>query len=62
MTKLEELEDNKVVDISLENGNTSLSICEACDFYFNVDYNKQQFGELIEELNLLYGKMRDADE
>jgi len=57
MNKVKELLYSRVAHITLEDNKTRLNIAEACDHYYYIDYNKQEFGELIEELKVLYSKM-----
>ena len=37
----------------------SIRIMEGCDLYFNYEFNKKEFGALIEALKALHNQMKD---
>jgi hypothetical protein len=58
MKQLDILESESVVSFSLIDGNTKIEVMEYCDLYFSVEFNKYEFGKLIEELKELHNSMK----
>ena len=54
---LERLSIQRVLDVTLSTDKKTITFDEACDYYFDVDLNKEEFGLLIEELKILYEQM-----
>lgn len=50
--------DGRIVDFSLEQNNSIMCITECCDGYFSEKLDKEEFGEMIDELKELYSKMK----
>lgn len=61
MTVLDELMggDNRIVDFALNADKKTVNVSECCDYYFERDLNKEQFGRLIAELQALHSQMVD---
>lgn len=53
--------ENRVVDITLSPDKKSVELMEACDDWFYVNLNKQEFGQMIQELQELHDQMVDVD-
>lgn len=62
MKILDELQDgdNRIVTFEFKDDRKTIEVCEACDYYFSVDMNKEQFGRFIAELQALHAQMVDA--
>ena len=57
--RLDELHTKQIVSFELTKGNKEIDIMENCDEYFDVQFNKKEFGELIEELMELHSQMKE---
>tara|TARA_R100000541_G_scaffold58953_1_gene71195 strand:- start:327 stop:515 length:189 start_codon:yes stop_codon:yes gene_type:complete len=62
MKQLEKLnyDNGRVVEFDLASDGRTINIEEACDMYFSRTFNKKEFGELLEELKEIHGKMKDT--
>ena len=59
MPILEQLDwqNGRVINITLGDDKRTVLLEEACDMYFQQILNKQEFGQLIAELQGLHGQM-----
>lgn len=53
------MDDNRIFDCDLSEDKASMKVYECCDYYFERDLNKEQFGRLIAEMKELHAQMVD---
>jgi uncharacterized Fe-S cluster-containing MiaB family protein len=56
MTILERLQD-RIVDFTLHEDKRGINLDECCDHYFRVELSKEEFGQMIAELQALHDQM-----
>ena len=52
-----EFEGHRIFDVELNKDKKKINFTEACDSYYSVDLSKQEFIELIKDLQLIADEM-----
>ena len=62
MSILEKLsyDEGRVVTVEVSKDKKTVELEEACDSYFSVNLNKEEFGVLIDELKAMHEQMIDS--